>query len=164
MHSWAVAISQPCSERRAIEHAERQGFECYFPQMLVRAVRKHKKVFLTQPLFPRYFFVRVNDQWRRLLGTVGVHDVIRRGENVAPVSDAIINGIKQRCNHRGLFVVPVPEKFSPKQKVLIHNGPFSGLVGIYDGMCANDRVAVLITMLGAVRHVALQEGDLTAVV
>ena len=79
--SWFVARTQPLRERWAAENCRRQGAETYLPQIEESArVVTAGRVIATlrpRPLFPGYLFVRtVGQQWRFLLGTFGVIDLI----------------------------------------------------------------------------------------
>jgi|SRR5882672_69943 len=158
---WSVVIAKPGNENRAIINLERQGFVPYLPKYMSR-VGKEIKI---KVLFPRYFFVQIEQQWHRINSTFGVSRIMI-GQDSKPVivSDKIIEDLKMREDKAGLITLPEPTKFQKGQQVRVATGPLEGYTGLYDGMRPNDRVRVLIEMLGQQVHIELSEKDLAPVV
>lgn len=50
-----------------LANLERQVYECYLPQMGIERIRRRKAEVATEPMFPRYLFVRLDsgDQGKR---------------------------------------------------------------------------------------------------
>jgi len=149
---WAVAITQPQCENKAVFHATRQGFECYLP--------KYKTRTRIEPLFPRYVFVAIDGAWRALLTTIGVSGVIMNAERPSTLTDDQIGLIKSRCDAQDVYIPPPKVCFYKGQHVRVHCGPLTGARGIVQYMRGKERVSVLITMLNA--RVNVYEGDLSA--
>jgi transcriptional antiterminator RfaH len=157
---WAVAITKPANENRAIVNLDRQGYITYLPKYMSR-IGSITKIKI---LFPRYLFVQIDQQWHSINSTFGVSRVILGRDNrPAIVSDRIISDLKMREDSKGLISLPQPSKFRPGEKVRVVNGPMSGYDAIYDGMRPNDRVRILIELLGQQAIVELDEKDLAAV-
>jgi transcriptional antiterminator RfaH len=154
---WAVLLTQPNRERTAEEHARDQGFEVWFP-----------RVSKNELLFPRYGFVNVIKEWYALLGTRGVSDVLRSGERPMYVPETSrdpnqITMASLRVRERGGFVVlPPRHRFAPGEPVRVDEGPFYGEQGMYQGMPREGRAEVLLSMLGRVVPVTLDEAALIA--
>lgn len=116
----------------------------------------------SRPLFPRYLFVWIEEQWKSLLGTFGVTEIILVGDRPASVADNIIEGLKAR-EVEGHIVLPGSSsspKFKPGQKVRIQSGIFAGQSGVYDGMATSDRERVLLDYLGRRTPVLIAEDHL----
>jgi len=149
---WAVAITHPQCENKAVFHAERQGFECYLPKYRTRT--------RIEPLFPRYVFVAIDGAWRALLTTIGVSGVIMNVERPSTLTDEQIGSIRSQCDDQGIYIPPPKFHFRRGQHVRVHCGPLTGMQGIVQHMRGKERVDVLITMLNA--RVNVFEGDLSA--
>jgi transcriptional antiterminator RfaH len=156
---WSVAYSHPNQERKAVSHVSNLGLDIFFPRIQTRKVVRGTRQWIEEPLFPRYFFVCVADQWRSLLSAVGVAGVIMSGDKPANVPEKIVSDIKHRCNRDGVYV-PYRFRFQTGQRVRVERGALKGHFGIYRGMRSEDRADVLINMLGAMVHASFLEGDL----
>jgi transcription antitermination factor NusG len=157
MAFWAVACVQTNLTGRAVWHVERQGFQTYLP--LCRLSRRSLR---TVPLFPGYLFVSIVDQWRCLLGTYGVINLIRSGESPARVGEHEIDLMRRQENSQGVIVLPLT-RFQPGERVRVTRGPLVDRFGIYAGMSARDRIRVLFQMFEREVSVELRERDLIAV-
>jgi len=158
---WSVAITKPNNENRAEVNLVRQGYLTYLPKYLSK-VGKEIKVKI---LFPRYIFVRIEDQWHRINNTFGISRVLLNNESKpAVVSDKIIDNLKLKEDNKGLISLPEPPKFKQGESVRVANGSFSGYRALFDGMRPNERARVLIEMLGQQVSIELDERDLVSVV
>src|SRR5882672_11741619 len=161
MSHWTVAITKPNNENRAEINLVRQGFISYLPKYLSK-VGKEIKVKI---LFPRYIFVRIEDQWHRINNTFGISRVLLNNESKpAVVSDKIIDNLKLKEDNKGLISLPEPPKFKQGESVRVANGSFSGYRALFDGMRPNERARVLIEMLGQQVSIELDERDLVSAV
>lgn len=151
VREWAVAISHPGCEHKAVWHSTKRGFECWFP----RDRGKDRLV----ALFPSYFFVVASDAWRKLMTTPYVRGVITTGEKPCTLPDDVIKNIRERCDDNGIFI---REKYRKNQKLMVHKGPLAGHICIYQGMRSQDRVRVLMDLLGAQVRTDVRECDLAA--
>src|SRR3981081_4385830 len=126
---WYLIQCRPRQDERALQHLERQAFECYLPVRPVERWRNGRKCKVPAPLFPRYLFIRldsVNDNWYPILSTRGVNRIVRFNERPLPVRDDIIEGIRARLADR------VEEPYlKPGERVQIMEGAFSQLEAIF---------------------------------
>lgn len=156
---WSVAFSHPQQEQKAVNNVTQLGLEIFFPRIQTRKSFRGKRQWIEEPLFPRYFFVSLVDQWHSLLSTVGVAGVIMTNGKPARVPEKIVDDIRLRCNRDGVYV-PYRFRFQVGQRVRVERGALKGHFGIYRGMRSEDRADVLIQMLGTVVHASFLEGDL----
>ena len=158
---WSVAITKPGSENRAVLNLERQGYVTYLPKYTSLAGGKAK----IKMLFPRYLFIKIENQWHSINSTFGVSRIIL-GYDGKPsvVPDKIISDLKMREDSKGLILLPVAPKFCQGERVRVVKGALEGYIGLFDGMRPNDRVRILIDMLGQTVPTELDEGDLASAV
>ena len=151
--AWAVVNTHVHKESLALRNLDRQGFMAYCPMMAkrIRHARKFSEVY--RPLFPGYVFVALNpakDQWRPILSTFGVRNLIRRGERPSFLEPAFIEALKAR-EMEGLIARPSND-LAPGQEVQLSAGYFDGLTATILELNANERVTVLLNLLnGQVR-------------
>jgi transcriptional antiterminator RfaH len=151
MRRWYVAQTHSRAEAKAIGHLRRQGFEVYLPQY--RKTRRHARRLerVRVPLFPGYLFVAIDvarAQWRAIRSTVGVRSLICNGDAPVAVPDGIVDGIRAREDAERLVEVPAPVPFARGEAVRITDGPMRDQVGLFDCVTDEDRVVVLLTLLG----------------
>lgn len=135
---WTAVVTHFAQERRAAEHAHRQGFDYYLPETMNGARQER--------LFPNYLFVFITGQWRVLLGTRGIRRLILNNEHPVRMPEREIAALRERENGKGLIELPPP--FTPGQETTIVGGMFNGRRAIVKGMPAHDRVSVLLELLG----------------
>jgi len=140
MSFWTVAQTETRRERTAVCHLRRHGFETYLPVFKNRMKQ-------TEPLFPDYLFVRIEDRWRVINATIGVLRVLTCCERPACVADRVIEEIRARETPAGFVKLPQLEP-QVGSKVRITRGMFADHVGIYQGASGHERERVLLSMLG----------------
>lgn len=146
---WAVVMTQPNAERKAVLNLQRQGFETYFPRFREKIVVNGKPSIKIGALFARYVFVFIESTWRSILGTFGVTGIIRNGESPVVLDRAVIDELKAREDSTGFVDLTTKVQFKRiGEAVKVNTGPFSGQQGIYQGQSAKDREIVLLDLLG----------------
>ena len=148
--NWYVVQTHPHSESRAALHLSRQGFEVYLPKYLKRRRHARKSADVAVPLFPRYLFVAIDQmtqRWRSINSTIGVTRLVCTGSAPAELPPEFIAGLRQREDGQG-FVQQLQCVLSPGDKIRVVEGAFSDFLGLFEGMTADQRVAVLLDLLG----------------
>ncbi|MCH8078124.1 MAG: transcriptional activator RfaH, partial [SAR324 cluster bacterium] len=112
MNAWYVVYTQPQSERRALHHLGKQGYETYFPSY--RKIRRHarREEEVEAPLFPRYLFVWLElnaHKWQAINHTRGVSRLIGLNREPTPLPEGTIEEIKARQDETGIIEMPLPE-------------------------------------------------------
>jgi transcriptional antiterminator RfaH len=155
---WYVAHTQPHAEAKASQHLRRQGFDIYLPRHLKqrRHARRVEKV--AAPLFPSYVFVAIDmatQRWLSIDSTIGVTKLVRNGDRPAPVPRLVIDALIHREDANGFIQLDHRPRFSPGDKIRIIGGAFCDCYGLYEGMSARERVAILLDLLGRKVRVVL---------
>lgn len=144
---WLVLRIKSQQYNMAAENVRNQRADFYCPRALVRSVRT--RTLRPEPMFPGYAFAAPHGpEWVFLKSTRGVQDVLMgTGEAPAWVLDAEIASIRSREDADGVVHLD-GAFFKPGDKVAIEDGPFESLLGVYDGMSSQERVFVLLNVLG----------------
>jgi transcriptional antiterminator RfaH len=118
------------------------------------------------PLFPRYLFVAVDmtsQRWLSIRSTIGVTRLVCDGDRPAAVPVAVFEALKRREDANGLIQLDPEPQFSPGDKVCVRDGAFQQCLGLYEGMTSNERVTVLLELLGRKVRVSLDSELLISV-
>lgn len=147
---WYLVYSKPQKEELARVNLERQGYPTYLPMMRTPRRRSGRRVIRVEPMFPRYLFIHLDtesDNWAPIRSTLGVANLVRFGMYPSPVPDDLIAAIRARDNESGIQDVPL-HSFEEGQKVRIEEGPFMGYEGIFLAKTSQERVMVLLDIVG----------------
>lgn len=152
MLRWLLILTKPAAERSAVCNLERQGYRVYYPQLLRPVRHRGRWIDRVVGLFPRYLFLQLDSLGQSLApvrSTCGVADVVRFGEECAVVPDAIVHDLVRSADpvsglHR-LCRPPVVERGAP---VSIVAGVLEGLAGVFERAAGEERVVVLLKLLG----------------
>jgi len=144
---WYLVHTKPRQEEIALTNLERQGYECYLPQMRIERVRRRKAEVATEPMFPRYLFIRLDssDQgksWSPIRSTLGVSQLVHFGARAAKVDNTLVDLLRQR--ERAL---PTEAMFHSGDSVVVTHGPFAGIEAIYQTTDAERRAFILLEIL-----------------
>ena len=148
MSDWYLIHTKIRQELCALQNLERQGFECYLPQVRVEKLRRGALAVVDEPLFPRYLFIRLGSglegqSWAPIRSTTGVSRLVTFGTTPAKVGDELVEAIRsQHARPAGLRRL-----FESGQSVVITQGPFAGLDAIYQMSDGETRVMVLLSIL-----------------
>ena len=145
--SWHLVHTKPRQEEIALANLERQGYRCYLPQMRIERIRRRKAEVATEPMFPRYLFIRLDSSeqgksWSPIRSTLGVSQLVHFGARAARVDDTLVDLLRQR--ERAL---PSEAMFHSGDSVVIADGPFAGIEAIYQTADAERRAFILLEIL-----------------
>ena len=152
MIQWYAVHTQPRGETQARFNLLRQGFEVYLPCYLKRRRHARRTDWVTTPLFPRYLFVRMDlgaTRWRAIQSTFGVSHLVCNGEAPAALPDGIVEEIREREDDRGMVVLAAePPPFAKGEAVRVTAGALAEQVGWFEGVTDDERVILLLRLLG----------------
>lgn len=160
MKHWHLVHTKPRQEARAAENLGRQGYAVYLPLALALRRRRGKPERLVEPLFPRYLFIRLEpgvDNWAPLRSTFGVSRVVRFGMEAAVVPDALVDALRQREDADGVCDLRRPPP-QAGDRVLIVEGALAGLEGLFEAEDGEQRVTVLLEIVGRATRVRVPAG------
>ncbi|MBI1423187.1 MAG: hypothetical protein GC149_06960 [Gammaproteobacteria bacterium] len=95
--NWFVVYTKPRKEFIAVENLVRQGFTAYCPQTIQPKRRRKRWQNVSEPLFPRYLFVRMGMNNLALIrSTLGLVGLVRFGNEPAVVPQMVIEAIQRQ--------------------------------------------------------------------
>jgi transcriptional antiterminator RfaH len=150
MKEWYVASVQPHQEVRADRNLRLQGFESWLPRM--RRSRRHARRIDTilVPFFPGYLFVRLNceiERWRSINGSHGVRHLLCQDGRPATVPHGFVEALRQSSDEEGLLALTTDD-LKLGQQVRLMSGPFMDYVGSLIRLTDQERVTLLLKVLG----------------
>ena len=148
--SWYLVHSKPRQEHTAKDHLERQGYSVYLPLARQQLVRRQRRISTITPLFPRYLFIHLDntsDDWSPIRSTRGVSTIVRFGYKPAQVPDALVWLIQSRENTDGFYDLSDAD-FGAGDRIRIDDGPMQGYEGIFLATSGEDRVLILLNIMG----------------
>lgn len=158
--AWYIVHTKPRQEDRALTNLERQGYECYLPKMRIERIRRGKAMIVTEAMFPRYLFIRLDSSnqgksWSPIRSTLGVSKLVHFGEQVARAGEALIQLLREREHS-----LPTESMFNSGDTVVILEGPFAGLQAIYQTADAERRALILLDFLSKPVKLQISPTDL----
>lgn len=148
---WFVAKTQPSAETKAVFHLQRQGFEAYLPRYMRRVSHARRVSWQPRPLFPTYLFVALSEEqqrWRAINSTVGISHLICDERGPVPVPQGIVEDIRRLEDDRGLVLTGRAVPFERGAEVQIMAGPFADHIGLFECATDDERVVILLDLLG----------------
>lgn len=149
---WYLIHTKPRREAIAETNLLRQGYEVYYPR-LVRPMRvRGRWVSRIVSLFPRYLFLRLA-VGRQAIGpvrsTFGVASIVGFGHHYAVVPDPVVADLRVRANpETGLHDLNGHTLFETGSNVRIVAGALEGLEGVFQRESGDERVVLLLELLG----------------
>lgn len=161
MKHWYCIQSKPREDARAEEHLRNQGYEVFRPMLRARKRRAAGMATVTESLFPRYLFIRLDDRhenWMPLRSTRGVAGLVKFGQRPIPVPDEIIRDVECRLDtETGCLDLSKANDFRPNDPVTITEGPFQGLEAVFQARKGEDRVILLLNIMQQSQRVTVPE-------
>ncbi|WP_416898633.1 MAG: transcription termination/antitermination protein NusG [Minwuia sp.] len=146
---WFLAQVKPNGHHIAERNLSRQGFPSFLPMEEATRRRRGRFVNALRPLFPGYIFIAFDPEhglWRKVNSTLGIARLVSFGKSPAPVPNALVDGLRARCTADGTFRPAAP--WSPGDSVKIARGPFAEFVGTVERLAPDNRVFVLLDLMG----------------
>ena len=145
--AWYLVHTKPRQERIALVNLERQGYPSYLPMLCVEKIRRRKAELVTEPMFSRYLFVRLDSSgkgpsWGPIQSTLGVSRLVRFGSQPAKVDEALVALLRAREQ-----ALPAETLFQAGDTVVLTQGPFAGIEAVYQTADAERRAIILLDIL-----------------
>ena len=163
---WYVVQTKARCEEKALENLERQGYTSYCPQVTVRKLRRKRWQQVTEPLFPRYLFVRLSegtDDFAPIRSTLGVIGLVRFGGIPATMPDSAIQFIAAQEQQLHEPEAKPGLDWKPGTHLEILEGPMAGLKGVFQKAQGEERVIILLELLGKQSRVVIPSHLVTPV-
>ncbi|MBA2778541.1 transcription/translation regulatory transformer protein RfaH [Billgrantia kenyensis] len=158
---WYVVQCKGGESFRAAEHLANQGYELFHPVLQVQKKRNGKLVWLDEPLFPHYLFIRLDrvaSNWRPIRSTRGVLRIVTFGNSPLPVDDALIALLREQGTEGQEKAANV--YFRAGETVEITEGPFKDLQAVFASHKGDERAIVLLNLLNRQQQLEMPVANL----
>jgi len=163
-NTWFLAQVRPNCYKMAERNLRQQHFQTFLPMHEETKRRTGRFISTLCPLFTGYMFVAFNTAnggWRKINSTYGVTRLVSFGEEPQPVPLDLISRLMLRCDGGGKLLPP--RILNPGDAVRISGGPFADFVATVENISPDQRVWVLLDLMGWQARVAVQAEALQAV-
>jgi len=146
---WLAALYKPNAHKIAVRNLCRQGYEVFLPTIIQTQRQKQRFVQKVAPLFPGYIFINIGslqNDWGPINHTMGINQLVRIGTRPATVPTRLIDAIRIRCNEDDIVVTA--RDLQSGQRIKMGSGPFADFVGTVESADSDQRVMMLIHLLG----------------
>lgn len=146
---WFLIQFKPNAHSMAARNLNRQGFETFLPMQEITKRKASRFVNQLRPLFPGYMFVCFDiatAPWHNINSTMGVSRLVRFDASPNPLPPALMAGLMLRCDHNGKLLSPMQLKHGDDVEVM--TGPFANFIATIESIDAEQRVWVLLDILG----------------
>jgi transcriptional antiterminator RfaH len=160
--SWIVARNKPNQDKTALINLERQNFEFFQPTFKTMSRVQNKFKEIIKPVFPGYIFIAINleeKNWHKINNTRGIYRIIVFGNEIPLIHCQLIEALKYRfsLNNTPKAVDP----FEIGMNAEITHGPFAQLIGKIEEIDADQRIWILLNILGTQTRVSINKLNLT---
>jgi transcriptional antiterminator RfaH len=149
--SWYVVHTHPRGEEMAVRNLLRQGFVAFLPQYRKRRRHARRVDWVRAPLFPRYLFLNMDirrARWWAVSSTHGVNHLVCQGDRPVPVPPGVVDVIQARMDDEGLVPVSPCLQFEQGDSVQVIDGALAGHAGFFECPSGEERVVLLLELLG----------------
>lgn len=164
MAQWYVMYTKPRQEAVALDNLQRQNYTVFYPQARVQKRKAGKgSVQVVEPLFPRYMFLSLEmgvDNFSKLRSTKGCMDLVKFGGKPSCVPAELIALIQSQTDDDNVLNLSALNDLELGGAVRVAEGPFEGLLGTIAQKKSEERVIVLLHVLGAERSVELSRNQI----
>lgn len=160
--TWRWYVLHTRSRFEAVVHdgLSKKAHDVFLPRVRVRSRRRDRKVMIDVPLFPGYVFVKSNlhpHDHIDIVKTVGAVRLIGNQQVPVPVPDETIDSLRIMVARS--TEIQTGSRFRKGDRVMVVNGPFTGIIGTFDRYRGVERVVVHIEALGQFASVEVDTGD-----
>ena len=160
---WYIVQCKPNAAQIAIRNLENQSFGTFLP--LQEITKRKGRIFQRQirPLFPGYLFVQIDPDrgpWRQVNSTRGVNRLVRLGAEPSVVPNEIVEALMERCDNQSILSQTSETQLHAGNQAQVIQGPFSGFIATISDIEPNNRINILIEIMGQKTKVAINAGAL----
>ena len=151
MNDWHVLYLRPRCEKKMAEFCRVQGFSHYLPLREETKIYQRRKVTVSKPLFPSYFFAAFDPEGR--LDLLKTNNIVRILDPTT--RRQLLHDLAQI--RKALRVDPTLgtcDALTRGRRVRIVGGPFMGIEGVVSELKGKTKVRLNVDMIG--RAVAVE--------
>jgi transcriptional antiterminator RfaH len=159
---WFVLQFKPNSHNQAVKNLTRQGFATFLPLHSATSRRATRFISTAQPLFPGYMFVkfdRTKSEWHKINNTYGVSRLINFNSILKSIPTPFIDSLMMRYDLSGKLM-PI-KKLKKGDHVTVLKGPFANFIATVEKYEADQRIWILMDLMGRKTKIQTPSDNLT---
>ena len=159
---WFILQFKSNSHHLAAKNLNRQGFETFLPLHDTTSRRTSRFINTSKPLFPGYMFVRFDKaepEWHKINNTYGVSRLITFNSILNSISTSFIDNLMKRYDLSGKLL-PI-QKLKKGDQVTVLKGPFANFIATVEKYEADQRIWILMDLMGRKTKIQTPSDNLT---
>jgi transcriptional antiterminator RfaH len=146
---WFILQFKPNSYHLAKKNLTQQGFETFLPLYDATSRKLSRFINTSKPLFPGYMFIKFDkaeSDWYKINNTYGVSRLITFNSTLKSIPTTIVENLMMRYDLSGKLL-PIKELKKGAQ-VTVTKGPFANFIATVEKCETNQRIWILIDLMG----------------
>ena len=159
---WFILQFKSNSHHLAAKNLTRQGFETFLPLHDTTSRRSSRFMDASKPLFPGYMFIRFDraeSEWHKINNTYGVSRLITFNSILKSIPTTFVESLMMRYDLSGKLQ-PV-KKLKKGDHVTILKGPFANFIATVEKYEADQRIWILMDLMGRKTKIQTPSHNLT---
>ncbi|GAA0557096.1 transcription termination/antitermination protein NusG [Chitinophaga japonensis] len=160
---WYLLYTKPRREKKVADRLSEESIMFYLPTVNILRNWNDRKKMVEAPLFPSYVFIYLQQlqDYYKGLDVEGVLQYVKFGKQIAKVSEDTVSNLKILIS-RGKYLEVSSDYFEPSKKLLIKEGPLSGLTCEVVQHKNREKILVRVNLLNRVILMDMPISHLTA--
>ena len=159
---WFILQFKSNSHHLAAKNLNRQGFETFLPLHDATSRRLSRFINTSKPLFPGYMFIkfdRAENEWHKINSTYGVSRLITFNSILKSIPTILVDHLMKRYDLSGKLL-PI-KKLKKGDQVTVLNGPFANFIATVEEYEADQRIWILMDLMGRKTKIQTPSDNLT---
>jgi len=158
---WYVIHTRSRFENVVHDGLLKKSFDVFLPKVQVPSKRRDRKQMIRIPVFPGYLFVKTDlsiHEHLSIVKTIGLVRLVGTKDGPVSVPDDTIASLKIMVNSDNPIITG--NRLARGDKVMVVNGPFTGVIGTFSNYRGKGRVTINVEALGQAAGVDVHEDDI----
>ena len=159
---WFILQFKSNSHHLAAKNLNRQGFETFLPLHETTSRRLSRFINTSKPLFPGYMFIkfdRAELEWHKINSTYGVSRLITFNAILKSIPTSFVDHLMKRYDLSGKLI-PI-QKLKKGDQVTVLKGPFANFIATIEKYEADQRILILMDLMGRKTKIQTPSDNLT---
>ena len=159
---WFILQFKANSHHQAKTNLNRQGFDVFLPLHDTTSRRLSRFINTSKPLFPSYMFVkfdRAESEWQKINSTYGVSRLITFNSILKSIPTIFVDHLMKRYDLSGKLI-PI-KKLEKGDRVTVLKGPFANFIATVEKYEADQRIWILMDLMGRKTKIQTPSDNLT---
>ena len=158
---WFILQFKSNSHHLAVKNLNRQGFDTFLPLYNTTLRKTSRFVASNKPLFPGYMFIsfdKSKSKWHKINSTYGVSRLITFNYILKSIPTIFVDHLMKRYDTSGKLI-PI-RKLEKGDHVTILKGPFANFIATVEKYEADQRILILMDLMGRKTKIITQSDTL----